>query len=367
MKSRLTELFETRKVIVTCGTGGVGKTTMSAALAVRAAMEGKKVVVVTLDPAKRLKDSLGVEGLGDAPTDLTPLLSEKAKARGSDVSRVGLLHAVVPDTKRTFEQLAEMLTSDGVLRERLYQNPIFQVFTKEFSGANEYMAIQKLNALRDLEKYDLIIVDTPPSRNTLEFLEAPGLLSRLFEEKWVRMLVEPAGKLFSGGLGKVLGLLEKLAGAEFLKALVEFVKVVFDVRVAFVGELDRLLKLLKSPEVGFVFVSQPSPDTLKDLRLLLDRIEERGLRFDGLVMNRMLGLFEIDAEKWPADPEWKAAREVIDSLRQREEKVVAQYVEVIYPFSSKGKVAGDQLLARIPECIRDVHSMEDLLTLAEQF
>ena len=240
-------ILKERRVLITCGTGGVGKTTLSAAIAFRAAMLGKRTVVVTIDPAKRLATSLGLETLGDHPTDLTPAL---AKAIGNTrvtgpLPATGSVHAIMPDTRKTFETFVAELAPNPGVAERIMSNPIFQIFAKEFSGTNEYMAMERLIPLEQSGKYDCIIIDTPPSRNTLAFLNAPKLLAQLFEEKLIRWLVLPANRLVSGGMRKALGILERLTGAGFMTNLFDFASALFEVQVGFTANLKKITSRIR--------------------------------------------------------------------------------------------------------------------------
>src|SRR6185437_1218456 len=223
------QILESRRIVITCGTGGVGKTTLSAALAMRAALHGRKAVVITIDPAKRLAHSLGLESLGDEPLDLTPHLREALGANASQ-ELTGSLAAIMPDSRKTFETFVRSLTSDPKTAERVFQNPIFQIFSKEFSGTNEYMALQRLYRLHAQGQYDCIILDTPPSRDTLAFLDAPQLLAQFFDERLIKWLVLPTNKLVSSGMRRALGLLESLTGAGFMTHLFDFAHALFEVR-----------------------------------------------------------------------------------------------------------------------------------------
>jgi len=240
---RIDEAIEQRKIIVTCGTGGVGKTTLSAAIAFRAALAGKRVVVITIDPAKRLATSLGMEALGDDPVDLTPALRRAAEQARVPAPR-GTLAAIMPDTRKTFELFAREIAPNPEIAERVLKNPIFQIFCKEFSGANEYMAMERLHSLDRSGLYDCIILDTPPSRNTMDFLNAPKLLAQFFEERMIRWLVVPTNKLVSTGMKKALGILEKLTGAGFMTNLVDFAAGLFELQKGFTEHLDRIIALL---------------------------------------------------------------------------------------------------------------------------
>jgi len=349
-----------RKIIVTCGTGGVGKTTLSAALAFRAALLGKRTVVITIDPAKRLATSLGLETLGDDPTDLTPtLLAALDKARLTDEfqlppnSQVGTIAAIIPDTKRTFELFVTELAPTPEAADRVMKNPIFQIFTKEFSGANEYMAMERLYALERSGLYDCIILDTPPSRNTMQFLDAPKLLAQFFEEKMIRWLIVPTNKLVSAGMKKALGILERLTGAGFMTNLLDFATGLFELQTGFTQNLKRIVTLLESDQVGFVMVTTATPDTAPEVGHFLETLKEHRLHFDGVALNRTLSYLGVNSD---TSTNHEPALEVLAALRSREAKVLHELKKNSVP-----------LCATLPELARDVHSVEDLLYVALAF
>ena len=348
-----------RKVIVTCGTGGVGKTTLSAALAFRATLLGKRTVVITIDPAKRLATSLGMTALGDDPVDLTPALKravEAARAAGATSPLLsgefkGSLCAIMPDTRRTFELFAKEIAPTPDVAERVMKNPIFQIFAKEFSGANEYMAMERLHALERSGLYDCIILDTPPSRNTLDFLNAPKLLAQFFEERMIRFLVVPTNKIVSMGMKKALGILERLTGAGFMTNMVDFAAGLFELQKGFTAHLTRIIELLESPEVGFIMVTTPTPDTAPEVRHFLNTLKDHRLHFDGVALNRTVTDLAL-----PESSGGEAAFEVLRALKEREKTVLAEL--------KRNSIA---LCARLPELARDVHSVEDLLYVALAF
>ncbi len=355
-----------RKVIVTCGTGGVGKTTLSAALAFRAALQGKRTVVVTMDPAKRLATSLGLKSLGDHPTDLTPELRRVLKAAKSSGLTLpenfsedfkGTLDAIMPDTRKTFEAFITELAPNPAVADRVMRNPIFQIFAKEFSGTNEYMALERLYSLHESGKYDCIVLDTPPSRNTLAFLEAPKLLARFFEEKLIRWLVLPANKLVSVGMRKTLGLLEKLTGTGFMTSLFEFASALFEVQVGFTANLKRITELLESPDVGFLMVTVPAPDVVPEAKHFIQTLKDHRFHFDGVALNRTLGYMNVPGSQAAGgDAALEKAYEIIRAAQNREKRVISEL--------ESSSIA---LRALLPELARDVHSVEDLFYVAMAF
>lgn len=339
------EILARRKIIVTCGTGGVGKTTLSAALGIRAALAGRNCVVVTVDPAKRLKTSLGMAALGDAPTDLTPQLKAIAGERIK-----GRLAAIVPDTRATFESFVRGLSPNSATAQRILANPIFEIFAREFSGANEYMALERLYALDESGEFDCIILDTPPSRNTVAFLQAPNLLARFFDEKLIRWLVLPANKLVSASMRKALGVLGKLTGEGFMTYLLDFAAGLFEIQDNFKANLTKVMRLLKSDQVGFLMVAAPSPDTAPELQHFIAALGDSRLRCDGVAINRTLSYLK------PSEITPEEARQIIQALQAREQAVLDQLEKNDIPF-----------LARLPELARDVHSLEDLFYIAQAF
>jgi len=342
-----------RRILITCGTGGVGKTTLSAALAVRAALSGKRAVVITIDPAKRLATSLGLEKLGDHPTDLTETLREACRRIAPERANfTGKLEAIVPDTHHTFETFVRSIAASEANAERVLRNPIFQVFAKEFSGTNEYMALERLYALAMDDSYDCIILDTPPSRNTLAFLDAPGLLARLFEEKFIRWLAIPANKIVAAGMKKAMGILERLTGAGFMTNLVDFSTALFEMQSKFAGNLRKVMELLRSDEVGTLMVTTASPESAPEIHHFIETLRTRGMHFEGVAINRMLTPLGQPEPGSASDQ----SLELIQALQERENRIIGEICTLEVP-----------ICAKLPELARDVHSVEDLLHVALAF
>ncbi|MFL5814367.1 MAG: ArsA family ATPase [Bdellovibrionia bacterium] len=350
MSHSLDAVFTKRRIIITCGTGGVGKTTLSAAMAVRAALSGKRTVVITIDPAKRLATSLGLEKLGDQPTDLTEALREACRRVAPEHANfTGKLEAIVPDTKHTFETFVRSIASSDANAERVLRNPIFQVFAKEFSGTNEYMALERLYSLATDEDYDCIVLDTPPSRNTLAFLDAPGLLARLFEEKLIRWLTIPANKIVAAGMKKAMGVLERLTGSGFMTNLVDFSSALFEMQAKFAGNLRKVMELLRSDQVGALMVTTANPEAAPEIQHFIETLKSRGMNFEGVAVNRMLSPLG-EAKAGAASDE---ALTLIESLQARERAIIDQICSSELP-----------VCVKLPELARDVHSVEDLLYVA---
>jgi anion-transporting ArsA/GET3 family ATPase len=374
MNSTIDQALLRRKIMITCGTGGVGKTTLSAAIAMRGALLGKKTVVITIDPAKRLATSLGLQSLSNTPTDLTPHLKtayEKIQTQhphllGGVPEIKGSLHAIVPDTRQTFEDFVHQLAPSPNAAQRVIHNPIFQIFAKEFSGTNEYMALERLLALYELNQYDCIILDTPPTRNTLAFLDAPRRLNQFFEEKLIRWLVLPSNQLLATGMKKALGVLEGLTGSGFMTNLFEFASALFKVQTNFTANLKRITHLLESESVGFLLVTAPTPETGPELNHFIQVLEEHHFHFEGIAINRSLE-YLTGADTPP--PSWSVsdqaslqqAHAIITALQNREKRMIEEFQKVTHPTLMKNP---DLVYAKLPELARDVHSVEDLLHVA---
>ncbi len=346
MNETLSTTLRSRRVLITCGTGGVGKTSLSCMLAIRQALWGSATAVITVDPAKRLRTALGVETLGDDPTDLT----DRLLAAGASPN-TGRFAAIVPDTRKTFETFVRELAPNERVFRRIVDNPIFQLFAREFSGSNEYMALERLLALSESGAFEKIVLDTPPSRNTLAFLEAPRLLSRFFEEGFIRWLVVPTNRLVAGGIKKALGLLESLTGEGFMTDLLRFATDLFEVQAKFTANLGRITTMLKSEDVGFVMVTQPQPEIIAEARLFMQTIQDHGFHFEGLILNRCLSGLEFAPPSPNEDPGVTLLRKHVE----RELDVIRELERARVP-----------VLAKIPELPRDVNRLEDLIDVSSR-
>ncbi len=269
-------------IIVCCGSGGVGKTTASAALALRAAERGRKVVVLTIDPARRLAQSMGIAELDNTPRPVAGL------SAGGD----GSLDAMMLDMKRTFDEVVESQATPEKARQIL-DNPFYIALSSSFAGTQEYMAMEKLGQLRrDAQaagSYDLIVVDTPPSRSALDFLDAPERLSSFLDGRFVRLLLAPArgpARIMTAGLGLVTGALSKILGGQFISDLQTFVAALDTVFGGFRARAQQTYALLQAPGTAFLVVAAPEPDALREAAYFVERLGEDRMPLAGLVVNR---------------------------------------------------------------------------------
>jgi anion-transporting ArsA/GET3 family ATPase len=274
------------RIVVCCGSGGVGKTTLAAALGVRAADRGRRVVVLTIDPARRLAQSLGLTELDNVPRRV-----ETGGRTGRKDS--GELHAMMLDMKRTFDEIVEAHASPAKAAQIL-NNPFYQSLSSSFAGTQEYMAMEKLGQLRADDEWDLIIVDTPPSRSALDFLDAPRRLGRFLDGRFIRMLVAPAkiggrgyAKIMQAGLGLVGGTITKLLGAQLLTDVQTFVSAMDTMFGGLRQRAEATATLLRAPGTAFVVVAAPEPDALREAAYFVERLVAEQMPLAGVVVNRV--------------------------------------------------------------------------------
>ncbi|KOG43293.1 ArsA family ATPase [Streptomyces resistomycificus] len=273
---------ETR-IVVCCGSGGVGKTTTAAALGLRAAERGRKVVVLTIDPARRLAQSMGIDSLDNTPR------------RVKGVEGDGELHAMMLDMKRTFDEIVEA-HADADRAGAILGNPFYQSLSAGFAGTQEYMAMEKLGQLRARDEWDLIVVDTPPSRSALDFLDAPKRLGSFLDGKLIRVLLAPAKvggragmKFLNVGMSMMTGALGKVLGGQLLKDVQTFVAAMDSMFGGFRTRADATYKLLQAPGTAFLVVAAPERDALREAAYFVERLAAEDMPLAGLVLNRVHG------------------------------------------------------------------------------
>jgi anion-transporting ArsA/GET3 family ATPase len=272
---------ETR-IVVCCGAGGVGKTTTSAALALAAAEAGRSVVVLTIDPARRLAQSMGIEQLDNTPRPVA----------GVATTGEGRLDAMMLDMKRTFDEVVESQASPEKARQIL-QNPFYVALSSSFAGTQEYMAMEKLGQIHaDAQRdgtYDLIVVDTPPSRSALDFLDAPERLSSFLDGRFMRLLLAPAkgpARMMTAGFGLVTNTLTKILGAQVLRDMQTFVAAFDTLFGGFRQRAQKTFELLQADGTAFLVVAAPEPDALREAAYFVERLSDDDMPLAGLVVNR---------------------------------------------------------------------------------
>jgi anion-transporting ArsA/GET3 family ATPase len=278
------------RIIVCCGSGGVGKTTTAAAIGLRAAERGRQVCVLTVDPARRLAQSMGLSSL-----DNTPRLVD-----GVDDESGGSLHAMMLDMKRTFDEIVEA-HADPARAAQILANPFYQSLSSSFSGTQEYMAMEKLGQLRRSDEWDLIVVDTPPSRSALDFLDAPERLGRFLDGRLIRVLTAPVkasrpfGRVLNAGFSVMTGALTKLLGGQVLRDAQTFITAFDTMFGGFRERADATYKLLQAPGTSFLVIATPEPDALREASYFVERLAEERMPLAGLILNRVHSLVESGA------------------------------------------------------------------------
>jgi anion-transporting ArsA/GET3 family ATPase len=271
------------RIIVCCGSGGVGKTTTSAALGLRAAESGRKVVVLTIDPARRLAQSMGLSELDNRPRAVV----------GVDTSRGGRLDAMMLDMKRTFDDVVESHASPEK-SQQILDNPFYQALSSSFAGTQEYMAMEKLGQLhaeaQQSGRWDLIVVDTPPSRSALDFLDAPDRLASFLDGRLIKLLLMPTrgpARLLSAGVNVVTNAISKVLGGQMLQDVQTFVAAIDSLFGGFRARADKTYQILKNPQTAFLVVASPDTDALREAAFFVERLDADGMPLSGLVLNRV--------------------------------------------------------------------------------
>jgi anion-transporting ArsA/GET3 family ATPase len=272
------------RIVVCCGSGGVGKTTTAAALALRAAEQhGRRTVVLTIDPARRLAQSLGLTELDNTPRPVKGVVGEGE----------GSLHAMMLDMKRTFDEVV-LAHTDPAKAAEIFANPFYQAMSSTFSGTQEYMAMEKLSHLHAQGEWDLIVVDTPPSRSALDFLDAPARLGRFLDGKMLRLLLAPAragGRsvfgLVTASFGVFSRVVQKVLGAQLLTDLSGFVAALDSMFGGFRQRAEQTFQILQAPETAFLVVATPERDAIREAAYFARRLGEERMPLAGLVVNRV--------------------------------------------------------------------------------
>ncbi len=365
------------RIIVCCGSGGVGKTTTAAALGLRAAAQhGRNVVVLTVDPARRLAQSMGLTSLDNIPR-LVP---------GAGGPGGGSLHAMMLDMKRTFDEIVEQ-HADPDRAAQILANPFYQSLSSGFSGTQEYMAMEKLGQLRRSDTWDLIVVDTPPSRSALDFLDAPQRLSRFLDGKLLRLLTAPAKvggraylRFLNAGFGVVTGALTKILGAQVLRDAQTFVSALDTMFGGFRERADYTYQLLRAPGTSFLVIAAPEPDALREASYFVERLAAEGMPLEGLVLNR---LHELPAARLSAARSLAAAEtlQAADDGAQDGAGGHALAVAALRLHAGRMELAASERrlaehftaahphipVVQIPAQPEDVHDLDGLAAIGESF
>ncbi|MBU9766993.1 ArsA family ATPase [Mycobacterium sp. TNTM28] len=349
------------RVVVCCGAGGVGKTTTAAAMALRAAEYGRTVVVLTIDPARRLAQALGIKDLGNTPQRV-PLAPEVT----------GELHAMMLDMRRTFDEMVVQYSGED-RADAILENQFYQTVATSLAGTQEYMAMEKLGQLLAEDKWDLVVVDTPPSRNALDFLDAPKRLGSFMDSRLWRMLLAPGrgiGRLVTGAVGLAMKALSTVLGSQMLSDAAGFVQSLDATFGGFREKADRTYELLKRHGTQFVVVSAAEPDALREASFFVDRLSTEHMPLAGLILNRTHPtLCDLHGDK---------AEEAADELAAEDPESLAAAVLRIHADRAQTAKREIRLLSRftganphvaivgVPSLPFDVSDLDALRAIADQ-
>jgi anion-transporting ArsA/GET3 family ATPase len=338
-----------KEVCICAGAGGVGKTTTAAAIALGMAARGKKVAVLTIDPAKRLANSLGLPELGN-------------EERLVDADVEGELWAMMLDAKRTFDELVERQAPDAATRDAVLANPIYRELSNAVAGSQEYMAMEKLHELHQEGRYDLLVLDTPPTRNALDFLDAPKKLAAFIDSRSLQFFTAPGAlglKIVGRGSGLVFSAMRRATGIDLLEDLSTFFRSFGAMTPGFRERAEHVNRLLADSRTAFVLVTSPRSDAVDSAAFFHRRLLDAGLPFAGVVANRV-----HNVEEAPGDIAAQLEPEVGDELAR---KVAEAYADERR--AAEGDRASlDQLKRRlgrrpmieVPHLDDDVHDLDGL-------
>jgi anion-transporting ArsA/GET3 family ATPase len=322
------EVARDRHIVVCCGTGGVGKTTVAAVFAVEGARRGRNAVVVTIDPAKRLANTLGLDALSNTAHEI-----ERGRWDPGGASPPGgRLSALMLDTKSTFDHLVGTYAADEEQAQRILANRFYRNVSTALSGTQEYMAMEKLHELDEEGGYDLIVVDTPPSRHALDFLDAPRRLTRLLDNRIFRLLMMPTRaylRVASAAVQRFLRTVSKVVGTEVIDDVVAFFRAFEGMEEGFRDRAASVLALLADPSSSFVLVTSPRRDAVEEAAFFAERLAESDIPVEGLIVNRVHPPF---------------GDEGVDGLRARAETLAAKVSDTT-PVAGDGAAAADRLAA----------------------
>jgi anion-transporting ArsA/GET3 family ATPase len=349
MLTTVEPLLDGRRMVICAGSGGVGKTTTAAAVALGLAERGKRVAVVTIDPARRLANALGLDELDNEPRKV------ELEFEGG-----GELWAMMLDAKRTFDQLIEHLAPDERTRDEVFANRIYQQLSSAVAGSQEFTAIAKLYELDRDGDYDVLVLDTPPSRNALDFLDAPGRLTGFFQGRAIRVFMRPAGlsgRILGRGTGMVFGILQRVTGVDLLRDLSVFFRSLGGMIDGFTERAKRVGDLLEDPATTFLIVTAPRHDPVEEAIFFHRKLREAGMPFGGLVINRV---HQPPDEALPA----AVAADLGPALAERVSVATGELAALAARDAANVRRLRDRLgdppTILVPELAEDVHDVDGL-------
>jgi anion-transporting ArsA/GET3 family ATPase len=344
-------LLEEKDICICAGAGCVGKTTTSAAIAVGMARRGLKVAVLTIDPARRLANSLGLPELGN-------------EERRIELDAPGELWAMMLDAKSTFDEIVAKHAPDASTRDAVLSNRIYKELSTAVAGSQEYMAMEKLHELHAEGGYDLLVLDTPPSRNALDFLDAPDRLSRFIDSRSLQFFLAPSRtglKLFSRGTGLLFSILKRITGVDLLQDLSDFFASFGDMAQGFRERAKAVKQLLADDRTTFLLVTSPAHEAVEEAKFFRDKLEESGMPFGGVIVNKMHVEADVDDPSVPHGLDPELERKLIENFedfhalalrdRQNVEELTADL--------------GDRPLIVVPYLDEDIHDLAGIEVMDE--
>lgn len=352
-----TELFKETKVLVCVGSGGVGKTTVAASLAVMAAKEGKRVLVLTIDPAKRLAQTLGIEGSKDV-----------TKVPGQNFA--GELYASVIDHKKTFDEFVIRAAQKSEAAKKIFENSLYKQLSTNLSGSQEFTSLEKLYSCYESGDFDLIILDTPPTKHAIDFLHAPQKLSALFNEGVAKWFRDPEGKksgflgqLLQTGTRQVLKVLENLTGSQFIHELGDFFLNIEQWQGKLLQRTVDVHRMLVAPTTKFVLVTSFDQAKLKEAEYFSREIKKGGYHLDTVILNRIFPYWlDLGTGSEKSGPD----KQLVDLYMQM--KSFYTHRDALYQ-QFESRMEKEAHILRIPDLVKDISDLsglEELSTLIEE-
>jgi anion-transporting ArsA/GET3 family ATPase len=344
-------LLEGKEICICAGAGGVGKTTTSAAIAVGMARRGLKVAVLTIDPAQRLANSMGLPELGN-------------EERQIELDAPGELWAMMLDAKSTFDEIVEKHAPDAATRDAVLSNRIYKELSTAVAGSQEYMAMEKLHELHAEGRYDLLVLDTPPTRNALDFLDAPDRLTRFIDSRALHFFLAPSRtglKLFSRGTGLLFSILKRVTGVDLLQDLSDFFASFGDMAQGFRERAETVKELLADDSTTFLLVTSPAHEAIEEAKFFGDKIEEAGMPFGGVIVNRMHVEADLDDPALPEGLDPQLERKLIENfqdfhaLAERDRRNVDELTNDL----------GERPLLVVPYLDEDIHDLAGIEVMDE--
>jgi anion-transporting ArsA/GET3 family ATPase len=359
----ITDITNGRGILICAGSGGVGKTTTSAAIASGLAARGQKVAVLTIDPAKRLADSLGLKELENEPRRVDPKLFERA-----GIEMRGELWAMMLDAKATFDEVVRNHAPDAETRDRILENRIYRQLSNALAGSQEYMAMEKLFEIHQEGRYDFLVLDTPPSRNALDFLDAPKRLTNFIEGRGMQMFMKPTGlatRVVGRGSSMAMGVLKRVTGLDLLTDLSEFFQAFSGMVDGFRERAKRVSELLADPATTFVVVCGPQGEPIEEAVYFHRKLVEAKLPVGGVIVNKVHYETEADLASGEVQAD---LRELFDeNLAERVAQNFADYQALAKRDARNVERLTRELqekrVIKIPYLDEDVHDLEALLKI----